>query len=104
MGTQAKTIALYQPMLQAIAYKMVGCMHDAEDMVQDAFLKYLTVDQEKIVNAKAYLIKSVTNNCLNHLNSLKEKKKDYLESVKLPDLFEKIDKKKKIKTQNQKQP
>ncbi len=89
--TQAKTIALYQPMLQAIAYKMVGCMHDAEDMVQDAFLKYLTVDQEKIVNAKAYLIKSVTNNCLNHLNSLKEKKKDYLESVKLPDLFEKID-------------
>ena len=89
--TQAKTIALYQPMLQAIAYKMVGCMHDAEDMVQDAFLKYLTVDQEKIVNAKAYLIKSVTNNCLNHLNSLKEKKKDYLDSVKLPDLFEKID-------------
>lgn len=78
-------------MLQAIAYKMLGCMHDAEDMVQDAFLKYLSVDQEKIVNAKAYLIKSVTNNCLNHLNSLKEKKKEYLESVKLPDLFEKID-------------
>ncbi|MBE63349.1 MAG: RNA polymerase subunit sigma, partial [Flammeovirgaceae bacterium] len=66
-------------------------MHDAEDMVQDAFLRYLSVDQQKIVNAKAYLIKSVTNNCLNHLNSLKEKKKDYLESVKLPDLFEKID-------------
>mgnify|MGYP001460780501 FL=1 len=37
------------------------------------------------------MVKSVTNNCLNHLNSLKEKKKDYLESVKLPDLFEKID-------------
>ena len=78
-------------MLQAIAYRMLGCMHDAEDMVQDAFLKYLSVDQSKIENAKAYLIRSVTNNCLNHLNSLKEKKKDYLESVKLPELFEKID-------------
>ncbi|WP_421871791.1 sigma-70 family RNA polymerase sigma factor [Marinoscillum sp.] len=88
---QTTTIALYQPMLQSIAYKMLGCMHDAEDMVQDAFLKYLSVDHEKIDNVKAYLIRSVTNNCLNHLNSLKQKKKDYLESVKLPDLFDKID-------------
>ncbi|REE05583.1 RNA polymerase sigma-70 factor (ECF subfamily) [Marinoscillum furvescens DSM 4134] len=66
-------------------------MHDAEDMVQDAFLKYLSVDHQKIENTKAYLIRSVTNNCLNHLNSLKEKKKDYLDSVKLPELFEKLD-------------
>ncbi len=78
-------------MLQALAYRMVGCMHDAEDIVQDTFLKYLTIDQSKIENTKAYLIKSVTNNCLNHLNSFKQKKKDYLESVKMPDLFEKID-------------
>ncbi len=66
-------------------------MHDAEDIVQDAFEKYLTIDNSKVENAKAYLIKSVTNGCLNHVNSLKEKKKDYLESVHLPDLFEKID-------------
>jgi len=84
-------ISQYQPMLQAIAFRMVGCMHDAEDIVQDTFLKYLTIDQSKIENTKAYLIKSVTNNCLNHLNSFKQKKKDYLESVKLPELFEKID-------------
>lgn len=88
---QTTTIALYQPMLQGIAYKMLGCMHDAEDMVQDAFLKYLSVDPAKINNTKAYLIRVVTNNCLNHINSLKQKKKDYLESVKLPEVFEKID-------------
>lgn len=87
----SSAINLYQPMLQALAYRMVGCMHDAEDIVQDTFLKYLTIDQSKIENTKAYLIKSVTNNCLNHLNSFKQKKKDYLESVKMPDLFEKID-------------
>lgn len=78
-------------MLQSIAYRMVGCMHDAEDMVQDAYLKYLSVDPEKIQNTKAYLIRVVTNNCLNHLNSLKQKKKDYLDSVKLPEMFDKID-------------
>lgn len=70
---------------------MLGCMHDAEDMVQDAFLKYLAVDPSKIQNTKAYLIRTVTNNCLNHLNSLKQKKKEYLESVKMPEIFEKID-------------
>lgn len=66
-------------------------MQDAEDIVQDTFLKYLTIDQTKINNTKAYLIRSVTNNCLNHLNSLKQKKKEYLDAVKLPEIFEKID-------------
>lgn len=89
--SQSANIALYHPLLQSIAYKMLGCMHDAEDMVQDAYLKYLAVDPEKIKNTKAYLIRIVTNNCLNHLSSLKEKQKDYLESVKMPELFEKID-------------
>lgn len=89
--TQTAAISLYQPLLQSIAYRMVGCMHDAEDIVQDTFLKYLTIDHEKINNTRAYLIRSVTNNCLNHLNSLRQKKKEYLESVKLPDLFERID-------------
>ncbi len=89
--SREQTIALYQPMLQAIAMKIVGSMHDAEDIVQDTFLKYLTIDGNKINNTKAYLIKSVTNNCLNHINSLKQKKKEYLESIKLPEFMEKID-------------
>jgi RNA polymerase sigma factor (sigma-70 family) len=84
-------IAQYQPLLQSIAQRMVGCMHDAEDIVQDTFYKYLTIDTSKIENTKAYLIRSVTNNCLNHLNSLKERKKDYLETIKLPEIFDKID-------------
>jgi len=78
-------------MLQAIALKIVGSIHDAEDIVQDTFLKYLTIDKSKIQNSKAYLIKAVTNNCLNHINSIKQKKKEYLESIKLPDFIEKID-------------
>ncbi len=56
--THSANITLYQPLLQSIAFKMLGCMHDAEDMVQDAFLKYLAVDPKKIENTKAYLIRS----------------------------------------------
>ncbi len=85
------TIVLYQPILRSIALKMVGSIQDAEDIVQDTFLKWLTIDHEKINNTKAYLIRSVTNNCINHLNSFKEKKKEYLDSVKMPDFIEKLD-------------
>jgi RNA polymerase sigma-70 factor (ECF subfamily) len=77
----AQTIALYQPLLHAIAYNLVRCKHDAEDIVQETFIKWLSIDQEKIQNTKAYLIKAVTNNCLNHLNSLKRKKEEYIDNV-----------------------
>ena len=78
---QAQTIALYQPLLHTIAYNLVRCKEDAEDIVQETFIKWLSVDHHKIENTKAYLIKAVTNNCLNHLQALKKKKEDCLESV-----------------------
>jgi len=77
----ASTIALYQPMLHSIAYNLVRCKEDAEDIVQETFIKWLSVDQQKIENTKAYLIKAVTNNCLNHLSSLRKKKEEYIENV-----------------------
>lgn len=83
---QAQAITLYQPLLQNIAYNLLRCKADAEDIVQDTFVKWLSVDQAKIQNTKAYLIKSVTNNCLNHLNSLKRKKEEYWDSIMLSSL------------------
>lgn len=77
----AQTITLYQPLLQTIAYNLVRCKQDAEDIVQETFMRWLSAEQSKIENTKAYLIKAVTNNCLNHLNSLKKKKEEYLENV-----------------------
>ena len=86
---QAQTIALYQPVLQSIAMKMLGSMQDAEDNVQDTFLKWLSIDDEQIRNTKAYLVKSVTNNCINHINALKRKKDEYLENLNPSDLLAK---------------
>ena len=77
----SQTIAIYQPILHSTAMRMVGSIHDAEDIVQDTFLKWLTIDTSKITNAKAYLIKSVTNNCINHLNALKRKKDEFIDSA-----------------------
>ncbi|WOK09417.1 sigma-70 family RNA polymerase sigma factor [Imperialibacter roseus] len=88
---QTQTITLYQPLLHRLALKMVGSWQDAEDIVQDTFLKWLTLDQEKIKNTKAYLIKSVTNSCINHLNSIKRKKNEYLDAINPKEFVEKLD-------------
>lgn len=88
--TQAQTIALYQPLLVTIAQNLVRCKQDAEDIVQEVFLKWLSAEQTKIENTKAYLIKSVTNACLNHLNSFQKKKKEYLDSIHFDEFIHRI--------------
>jgi RNA polymerase sigma factor (sigma-70 family) len=91
---QAQTISLYQPLLHAVAFRILKCKADAEDIVQDTFMKWLSAEQEKIQNTKAYLIQAVRNNCLTHLNDLRKKKEEYLDTIDLSKLtgkFKEID-------------
>jgi RNA polymerase sigma factor (sigma-70 family) len=88
--TPAQTIALYQPILHRIAYNLVRCNADAEDIVQETFLRWLTIDQKKIENTKAYLIKAVTNNCLSHLETIKRKKEEYFDSISSSEFVQKL--------------
>lgn len=82
-----QAISLYHPLLHAIAYNLVRCKQDAEDIVQDTFLRWLSTEQAKIQNTKAYLIKAVTNACMNHLNALKRKKVEYWDSLQMAEFF-----------------
>lgn len=86
----AQTITLYHPLLHTVAYNILRCKQDAEDIVQDTFLKWLSIDRTKIQNPKAYLITAVTNNCLNHLNTLRKKKEEYWDNSKLSQLLVKF--------------
>ncbi|MCR9250275.1 MAG: sigma-70 family RNA polymerase sigma factor [bacterium] len=94
MNTSQEIIA-YKPLLQSIALRMVGSLSDAEDIVQDTFLKWLTIDRAKIENTKAYLVRAVTNNCINHLKSLKtnyiDKSIDNLKQSDLAEYFREIE-------------
>jgi RNA polymerase sigma factor (sigma-70 family) len=87
---RAQTIALYQPTLTSIAYNIVRCKADAEDIVQETFLKWLTIDTEKIRNTKAYLIQAVTNNCISHLQAIRKKKQECLDSIHISEFIQKI--------------
>jgi RNA polymerase sigma factor (sigma-70 family) len=82
---QAQAITMYQPMLHTIAYNLLKCKEEAEDIVQETFLKWLSIDTSHIENTKAYLIAAVTNSCLNHLKALRNKKIEYWDSLQLAD-------------------
>src|ERR1700744_2047148 len=60
-----------QPKLFGLAYKMTKSVVDAEDIVQETFLAMNTVKAGSIRDPEAYLIRAVTNRCLNVLERRK---------------------------------
>lgn len=65
----AQTYKSYQKLLFPIAYNMLGNQDDADDLVQESLIKWLDVDQEKIENTRAYLVRILVNKCLNFLRT-----------------------------------
>lgn len=82
-----QAISLYQPMLHSIAYNIVRCKEDAEDIVQETILKWWSLGPRKIENTKAYLITAVRNNCLNHINTLRHKKEELLSQHNISEII-----------------
>ncbi len=67
-----------KPLLFALAYQMLGKASEAEDIVQDAFLKLSMMEEQEIHNVKAYLCKMVTNKCLDALKSARYNNEVYI--------------------------
>jgi RNA polymerase sigma-70 factor, ECF subfamily len=68
----------YRPLLFSIAYRMTGSAMDAEDIVQEAYLRYQAVPREEIEMPKAYLTTIVTRLALNQLSSARAQRETYL--------------------------
>lgn len=58
-----------RPRLQAIAYRMLGSIVDAEDMVQETFIKWQYASLPEIKNPPAYLTTIITRLCIDRLRS-----------------------------------
>lgn len=67
----------YRKLLRSVAYKMLGSLTDAEDIVQDVFAELETKRVSPILNARAYLLKMVTNRCINMLKSARKTREVY---------------------------
>ena len=68
----------HRPMLHALAYRMLGSVHDAEDAVQDAYLRWAAQDAEAIDNPAAFLTTVVTRLCLDRLRSAAARRELYV--------------------------
>ncbi|KIL36465.1 RNA polymerase sigma factor SigJ [Cohnella kolymensis] len=69
---------LYKPLLFSLAYRMLGSVSDAEDIVQEAFLSWSERRPETVLNEKAYLCKMVTNRCVDRLRSPGKQREVYV--------------------------
>lgn len=73
-----QTFEQYRPLLFSIAYRMLGSAMEAEDMVQEAFLRYQRVNPEDVDSPKAYLTTVITRLCLDQLKSAKAQREQYI--------------------------
>lgn len=64
--------------LFAIAYRMVGSVSDAEDLVQETFLRWQQTQLEMIRSPKAYLVTIITRLCIDHLRRARIQREYYI--------------------------
>ena len=69
-------IAPYRRRLLGLAYRMLGSRSDAEDMVQDAYLRF--ADAKDVRNPEAFLVTVVTRLCLDRLKSARAQREVYV--------------------------
>jgi RNA polymerase sigma-70 factor (ECF subfamily) len=78
METRAEVFASARPMLFAIAYRMLGSVMDAEDLVQDAYLRWQEAPETDVRSPRAYLTTIVTRLAINHLRAARTKRETYV--------------------------
>ena len=67
-----------RPRLIRIAYRMLGSVADAEDVLQDAFLRWLGADRDAVSEPEAYLRRVVTRLALDQLKSARRRRETYI--------------------------
>jgi RNA polymerase sigma-70 factor (ECF subfamily) len=70
--------ARHRSLLFTVAYEMLGSATDAEDVVQETWLRWSGVDHGAVRDPRAYLVRIVTRQALNRLRSLARRREDYV--------------------------
>jgi RNA polymerase sigma-70 factor (ECF subfamily) len=74
----AASFAPLRPALARIAYRMLGSVADAEDVVQEAFVRWLRTDRGAVRSPEAFLRRMVTRLCLDQLKSARHRRETYV--------------------------
>src|SRR5262245_783616 len=67
-----------RPKLMRVAYRMLGSVADAEDVLQEAFIRWLGADRSDVREPEAFLRRTVTRLCLDQLKSARRQRETYI--------------------------
>jgi RNA polymerase sigma-70 factor (TIGR02957 family) len=73
-----EAFAHHRRLLFTVAYEMLGSASDAEDVVQETWLRWANVDHAVVRDPRAYLVRIVTRQALNRLRSLARRREEYV--------------------------
>ncbi len=76
--TSEDMFARHRGLLFTVAYEMLGSASDAEDIVQETWLRWSGVDHTTVLEPRAYLVRIVTRQALNRLRMLSRRREDYV--------------------------
>jgi RNA polymerase sigma-70 factor (ECF subfamily) len=68
----------YRRRLRGLAYRMLGSMAEAEDAVQEAYLRWHDVDRGRVAEPRAFLTTTITRICLDVLKSARARREEYV--------------------------
>jgi RNA polymerase sigma-70 factor, ECF subfamily len=68
----------HRGLLFTVAYEMLGSAADADDVLQESWLRWAGVDQSQVNDPRAYLIRIVTRQALNRLRTVSRRREDYV--------------------------
>ncbi|MFE0172460.1 RNA polymerase sigma-70 factor [Streptomyces sp. NPDC059002] len=72
------TFVALRNLLFTVAYEMLGSAADAEDVLQETWLRWIKVDMAQVTDRRAYLVRITTRQALNRLRTLKRRKEAYV--------------------------
>jgi RNA polymerase sigma-70 factor, ECF subfamily len=76
--SRAEDFEAHRTFLGGLAYRMLGSVAEAEDVVQDAYLRWARSDAEAILHPRAYLAQVVTRLCLDRMKSATSRREQYV--------------------------
>ncbi|HEY2657943.1 MAG TPA: sigma-70 family RNA polymerase sigma factor, partial [Solirubrobacteraceae bacterium] len=68
----------HRSLLFTVAYEMLGSAADADDVLQESWLRWAGVDQAQVLDPRAYLVRIVTRQALNRLRTVSRRREDYV--------------------------
>jgi RNA polymerase sigma-70 factor (TIGR02957 family) len=72
------SFVVHRRLLFTVAYELLGSAADAEDVLQESWLRWASVDQSQIREPRAYLVRIVTRQALNHVRTVARRREEYV--------------------------